>query len=1238
MKTSIKMAGFIAGIAIFLLLMACYQPFSPDELENGEAYVTISVGNGDNVRTLYPTFAFDKYELQFTPGAGQSKINPVKITSGNSATVTLAYGYWTVTAIGYVNINGADEEAARGTGTLNVQEGSNSLAIELQPKKEEGAGTLSYDIVFPAVSTASLKILPLLGDTPVEEKDLNVSASGTITLDAGFYILRLELKKADGGKITKIEVIHIYHGLTTEAIGAKYTFTDTDFSYIFDVTFEDAEGNHLYTEAVAKGALATDPGDRAVGVGEGLYLNFNLVNFQGWADDSGSLYNFSTPVTDDITLTAKWSGAAPSRISLSGTGTIVNKSVTYVNSNAGAGTYTLFLDNDYTTGGGTLGADANLTIIGLEEERTIQWDNSGSQLFSIGSTSAGSVSTSLTLGDYITLKGTTNSNAVIEVRNGTFTMEAGSKITGHTTTWTWGAVYVCATTSGNAATSTAKFIMNGGEITGNRTNNTGYENTGIGAAGGVYVTSFGEVIVNGGRITGNTVNPGTVYEHPSDIFVTMSSTTSSSVKGKLTLSGEAEVGAIKLDGTYTQTSPANLQISSVIELDNYTPVKPIVIDLKRDLSSTQANTISTNVIGWWANGTRAVLQAVSGTLDPSVLNYFTLGKFFGYNTTQYINGNPSSVGNYQLKLNAAGTAAILEKDETVTKGTPRIADFTVTGLVQGYDGTAKSVTITPKAGMSDGTITIFYDGSLIAPSAAGTYAVTFNVAEGTNYLAATGFSAGTFTIAAPVTITTNADSGPGSLRAAINSNLPAVIIAPGVGTIELSERLVINSNITITGNGATLTRNASWTATSNATQLMQVTGGATATISRVHFKDGRATDNGAAIRVDSANLTLESCIISGSRTTGGYAYGGAMFAASSTIALKGCTFYDNSLTGSNSDGGVMYLSGNTNVVTLMGNLFYENTATRNNPLFLRGSNTINSLGYNVIDVAFGTGTTQSGWTAEYGDTTFSTLGVTGAPFNPLTFEPQSGLNSVIAYTLSGFPATDFNGAARTVPGAPGAVNSGNYVFLGFTVVAGDFTIAGLTALADGAPKAVTITPRTNRSPGALTIYYEGTGSTTYAKSTTAPSAAGTYAITFDVAAAPGFLAATGLSAGTLAITAPTPLTNGTWAKVNLTAGAEHWYSFSVTNGTPYYIWWDDESHGTGNGNSVDIVVGIRYAGETSWIIGSTNGESDANGWTSVQTVNANRDGTVQIRVKGYNATSNGNYAVVYSTTNTRPTY
>ena len=90
-------------------------------------------------------------------------------------------------------------------------------------------------------------------------------------------------------------------------------------------------------------------------------------------------------------------------------------------------------------------------------------------------------------------------------------------------------------------------------------------------------------------------------------------------------------------------------------------------------------------------------------------------------------------------------------------------------------------------------------------------------------------------------------------------------------------------------------------------------------------------------------------------------------------------------------------------------------------------------------------------------------------------------------------------------------------------VADDFDVTNLTQL-EGSVTAVTITAKEGKSSGAVTIYYEGTGGTTYTKSETLPTTAGTYAVTFDVAAATGWNSATGLDAGTLVISAAYTLT------------------------------------------------------------------------------------------------------------------
>jgi hypothetical protein len=62
-----------------------------------------------------------------------------------------------------------------------------------------------------------------------------------------------------------------------------------------------------------------------------------------------------------------------------------------------------------------------------------------------------------------------------------------------------------------------------------------------------------------------------------------------------------------------------------------------------------------------------------------------------------------------------------------------------------------------------------------------------------------------------------------------------------------------------------------------------------------------------------------------------------------------------------------------------------------------------------------------------------------------------------------------------------------------------------------------IQAKQGKSGGAVTLYYKGILSTTYTKSAVLPTVAGTYAVTFDVAAAEGWQAASGLEAGTFLI-------------------------------------------------------------------------------------------------------------------------
>jgi len=113
------------------------------------------------------------------------------------------------------------------------------------------------------------------------------------------------------------------------------------------------------------------------------------------------------------------------------------------------------------------------------------------------------------------------------------------------------------------------------------------------------------------------------------------------------------------------------------------------------------------------------------------------------------------------------------------------------------------------------------------------------------------------------------------------------------------------------------------------------------------------------------------------------------------------------------------------------------------------------------------------------------------------FNLVAALLAVFAVLIMGCPT----------PGGGGGGNGNNNE----TPTADDFEISGTGTLLyeQGKVKTVTITPKSGKSKGIITVKYDG--------STTAPSELGIYAVTFDVAEAPGWNAAADLDAGTLEI-------------------------------------------------------------------------------------------------------------------------
>jgi hypothetical protein len=276
---------------------------------------------------------------------------------------------------------------------------------------------------------------------------------------------------------------------------------------VYNITYDTGqEGTAVDPQELMKGDKANRPGnafrpftqEQMLAEGAGLYRasTDNGWILLGWKMQDGSYYDFDEPVNADIHLTADW--AMPGKIDTGGIGAVpadadfFDKALDYVIKEPAS--YFLVIDDDYTAESTKTATPVgiSLTIVGIGSERTITsgTGTTNGTLFDINN------GAQLHLENNITLKGkvTNSTQPLINITNGTLTMNDGSKITGHTTSNRTGTIYI------NGATS--HFTMNGGEISGNQTINATYD------ASIISITNGAQFTLNSGTITGNTVAGG----------------------------------------------------------------------------------------------------------------------------------------------------------------------------------------------------------------------------------------------------------------------------------------------------------------------------------------------------------------------------------------------------------------------------------------------------------------------------------------------------------------------------------------------------------------------------------------------------------------------------------------------------------------------------------------------------------------------------------------------------------
>ncbi|WP_310605152.1 InlB B-repeat-containing protein [Anaerosporobacter sp.] len=126
------------------------------------------------------------------------------------------------------------------------------------------------------------------------------------------------------------------------------------------------------------------------------------------------------------------------------------------------------------------------------------------------------------------------------------------------------------------------------------------------------------------------------------------------------------------------------------------------------------------------------------------------------NTKADCSPNTSYTGYVRLAAKTGYNASSVASDtKTSPKLAATVANLTYTLTDVTYNRTQQSVTIAPNTGV--GAVTVKYNGSTTAPTNAGTYTITVDIAEGTGYGSATDLAIGNWTIKkASITVTADA--------------------------------------------------------------------------------------------------------------------------------------------------------------------------------------------------------------------------------------------------------------------------------------------------------------------------------------------------------------------------------------------------------------------------------------------------------------------------------------------------
>ncbi|MCL2236758.1 MAG: InlB B-repeat-containing protein [Treponema sp.] len=630
-------------MATLFLFASCTEPFTAwnIDLPEGKGSFSLSLSSA---RTILPTAPllddFANYTLAFvaTTGGEDETVNRTNATLLSDPIILYA-GTYTLTVTAY---KAGDLIAARGTTTgIVITPGQNNTAsVTLHALLDEPntEGTFKWNITLNTspvtVTLATMKIYN--SDGTQQGANANLSASGTSSgeraLASGMYTVSFYLEGTEEGENKSVKWDELLYVYATLESGFAYTFTDEHFKKInWKVTLDNNfEGGGSVTQSVMHGGTISRPSP------DPARSKYDFIDWYTTNAAFTTPYDFASPVTNDLTLFARWELTPVVTVTVDGVTSGYNDlaaALAFIGTQAGNFTVTLREDQTMSVNR-TIVASQNITITGSDGMRTINGNNlpAIAIMFTIGNAGA-----SLTLGENITVLGRTSggAGALVSVSDGgTFTMQENSRIQGHNINNTGsGAVLignggtfnmmdnsvitgVIVSTATSAAVcqinANTTFNMHGGQITANSNSITVATTS---ASGGVFLTN-GIFNMTGGSISGNTH-----VGEASDVYHAITAA------GSFTMSGNAQIGALKLNAT-SETEGTNITIGA----GGWTGSIE-TLNLRGNIAAIATAS------GYWT-GTRAIFNDI----NFAQINNIGLGEFISSNNARQAIGPVYRIG------------------------------------------------------------------------------------------------------------------------------------------------------------------------------------------------------------------------------------------------------------------------------------------------------------------------------------------------------------------------------------------------------------------------------------------------------------------------------------------------------------------------------------------------------------------------------------------------------------------